>query len=67
MSLNLYFINTYNAHKNERKKIPAEECGGRIRDVSQLAPTTGREATGIANSECFPLLSLMFALQGAPL
>lgn len=54
MSLNLYFINTYNAHKNERKKIPAEECRARIHNVSQLAPTIGREATGVANSECFP-------------
>ena len=67
MSLNLYFINTYNVHENERKKIPAEECRARIRNVSPLAPTTGREATGVGNSKCFPLLSLMFALQGAPL
>lgn len=36
------------------KKIPAEECRARIHNVSQLAPTIGREATGVANSECFP-------------
>lgn len=49
------------------KKIPAEEYRARIPNVSQLAPTTGREATGTADSKCFPLLSLMFALQGTPL
>lgn len=49
------------------KKIPAEECRARIHNVSQLAPTTGREATGMVNSEGSPLPSLLFALQGAPL
>ena len=61
MSSNLCFINTYNFHKNERKKIPAEEYRARIPNVSQLAPTTGREAMGlqIPNAShywasCFP-------------
>lgn len=50
-----------------REKIPAEECRARICNVSQLAPTTGREATGWQILEGSPLLSLLFALQGAPL